>query len=169
MTDDLAKDLVPGTDQILREEIPKFDFANPPIDPIELAHILAQSCLKYKGLGLSAPQIGLRHRACIINANPMICMINPNIVGMSEQVDVDEEGCLSFPNLVVKVKRHRVIRVRYAMPNADIKTERFEGMTARIIQHEVDHLNGILFTNRASPIHVEQARKRKRRLEKANA
>ncbi len=166
MSEELVRELVPGNDPILKEETPKFDFLDPPMDPIELAHTLAQSCLKYEGLGLSAPQIGLPYRACIIKADPMICMFNPKIVGESMGAEYGEEGCLSFPNLIIKVKRAQVIRVRFTQPNFEVKTERFEGMTARIIQHEMDHLDGITFHTRATSYHLEQAKKSKRKLEK---
>jgi len=166
MQEDMTRELVPGNDPILHQETELFDFLNPPIDPLELAHMLAQTCLKHNGLGLAAPQIGLPHRAFIIKANPMICMFNPKIVGESLGEEYMEEGCLSYPNLVIKIKRASVIRVRYTQPNADIKTERFEGMTARIIQHELDHLDGITFQQRATQYHLETAKKRKRRLEK---
>lgn len=164
---DLALDLVPGTDPILKEEMEIFDILNPPTDPIQLAHTLAQSLLKHEGLGLSAPQIGLPYRACIIKANPMLCMINPKIVGESLGEEYAEEGCLSYPNLILNIKRAQVIRVRFTQPNLEVKTERYEGMTARIIQHELDHLDGITFQQRATSYHLEQGKKRKRKLEKA--
>ena len=164
--EDKVRELVPGSDPILKEETPKFDFLNPPMDPIELAHILAQTCLKHEALGLSAPQVGLPYRACIIKANPMICMFNPKIVGESMGDEYGEEGCLSYPNLIIKIKRPNVIRVRFTQPNNDIVTERYEGMTARIIQHEIDHLDGITFQQRATHYHLLQAKKRKRKLEK---
>ena len=84
------KDLVPSDDPILREEMPEFDFLEPPIDPIELAHVLSQNCLYHDGLGLSAPQIGLRYRACVVKSNPMICMINPMILAEGEEVYAEE-------------------------------------------------------------------------------
>lgn len=166
MNTELARELVPNTDPILKEEMEQFDVLNPPTDPVELAHTLAQSLLKHEGLGLSAPQIGLPYRACIIKANPMICMINPKIVGESLGAEYGEEGCLSYPNLIIKIKRSQVIRVRYTQPNFEVKTERYEGMTARIIQHEIDHLDGITFQQRATPYHLQVARNKKRKLEK---
>lgn len=160
----LARDLVPSDDPILRLETEKFDFSNPPIDPSELAHILAQSCLKHDGLGLSATQIGLPYRACIIKANPMICLFNPKVVGESEDEVYGEEGCLTFPNLVIKIKRPEVVRVRFAQPNGEVVTKTYEGMTARCVQHEIDHLDGILFMDRATLYHYEQAKSRQKKL-----
>ena len=164
MEQDLARELVASDDPILREEMPKLDAANPSMDPIELAHTLAQSVLKHGGLGLAAPQIGLRVSACVIKANPMIVMINPQIVGESDDESYYDEGCLSFPNMIIKIKRPNVIRVRYMQPNLEMKTERFEGLSARIIQHEVDHLEGILFQDRATDYHHEQAKKNRKKV-----
>lgn len=164
MSEELVRDLVPGDDPILREKTEPFDFLNPPMDPIELAHTLAQTCLKHEALGLSAPQIGLPYRACIIKANPMICMFNPKIVGESLGAEYGEEGCLSFPNLIIKIKRASVIRVRFTNANHDVTTERYEGMTARVMQHEIDHLDGITFQKRATYYHLTQAKKKMRKL-----
>lgn len=164
----LARELVSKDKNILREELKEFDFDNPTMDPITLAHTLAQSCIEYEGLGLSANQIGLRERACIINGLQMICMINPVIVDASlEQQSYMEEGCLTFPNLFIKIKRPDVIRIRYAMPNGETVTNRFVGMTSRVIQHEVDHLDGILFMDRATKVHLEQARTKKKQADRA--
>ena len=165
---DLILPLVPSDDPILREELPLFDFNNPSMHPAELAHTLAQNCIHYKGLGLAANQLGLRERALIINAQPMLCMINPVIVNASEQQSYGEkpEGCLSFHNLFIKVKRPEVVRVRYTLPNGETKTQQFAGMTSRVVQHEIDHLDGILYMDRANDIHLEQARKKKKKLDR---
>lgn len=164
----LARSLVPKDRDILREELEDFDFDNPSMDPVTLAHTLAQSCIEYDGLGLSANQIGLRERACIINGLQMICMINPVIVDASlDQQSYMEEGCLTFPNLFLKIKRPDVVRVRYTLPNGETVTERYVGMTSRVIQHEVDHLDGILFIDRATKVHLEQGRTKKKKADRA--
>ena len=68
-----------------------------------------------------------------------------------------EEGCLSFPGLIVKVKRPQHIRVRFQTPNGDTITKQFTGMSARVFQHEIDHLNGVLYFNRANRYHRDVA------------
>lgn len=161
-----ALPLVPSHDPILTTKLLNFDFQNPEIDPIEVAHTLAQTCLMQNGLGLSCNQIGLPVRAMIIKANPMLCMFNPVIVGRSEATTVDEEGCLSFPGLILKIQRNNVIRVRYARPNGEIVTEKYEGMTSRIIQHETDHLDGVVFTRKVSKLMLDMAQKRAAKLRK---
>lgn len=161
-----VRELVPKTDPILKEKIPKFDFSNPPIDPVELAHILTQTMLQKNGLGLSAPQIGLPYRAFVIRSNPIICCFNPFIVDRTSDMVYLDEGCLTFPNLFVKIKRPSAIKIRYTEPNGNVVTNKYTGMTSRAIQHECDHLEGILFTTRANSYHLEQSRKKLKKYEK---
>lgn len=162
----LVCDLVPPNSPILKQELEPFDFKNPPLHPTTITQHLAETLLAHDALGLSCNQIGMPYRACIIKTDPFICMFNPRIVSHSVETNMQDEGCLSFPNLIIRIKRANVIRVRYAEPNGNVVTQRYEGMTARIIQHEVDHLNGITFQQRANKIHLEQARNRKKRWER---
>jgi peptide deformylase len=162
--DSLVRQLVPSTDEILFKKTERFDFSNPPIHPSELAHILAQTMIANNGIGLAAPQVGLPYRAFVMTGKPITCCFNPIIVDISSEEIYLEEGCLTFPNLIVKVKRPKMIRARYTNPDGQTVTNKFIGMTARIFQHELDHLNGILFTQRANSYHLEQARKKKVRM-----
>lgn len=156
----MIHDLVPSTDPILKQRIEQFDFSNPPTDPIQLAHDLAETMLANNGLGLSANQIGLPYRAFAIKAEKIIVCFNPRIVDYSEETIYLEEGCLSYPNLFIKVKRPQKIKIRYTEPNGNTLTKTFNGLTARVIQHEYDHLEGISHIQRANRIHIEQARKK---------
>lgn len=158
---DLVRPLVDQNNDILYQKTDKFDFTNPPIDPSELAHILAQTMIVNNGIGLAAPQVGLPYRAFVMMGQPILCCFNPIIVDTSSEQIYLEEGCLTFPGLIIKVKRPKMIRARYTEPNGQTKTNKFIGMTARIFQHELDHLNGILFTQRANSYHLEQAKKKK--------
>lgn len=160
---DFVRSLVNNTDQILYTKTERFDFSNPPIDPSELAHILAQTMIANNGIGLAAPQIGLPYRAFVLTGKPILCCFNPIIVDTSSEQIYLEEGCLSFPGLIVKIKRPKMIRARYTMPNGETVTNKFIGMTARTFQHELDHLNGIVFTRRANSYHLEQAKKKRRK------
>lgn len=156
----MTYELIDCNAEVLKTPLPKFNFANPPMDPIELAHVLAEHMLKYNGMGLSANQLGLPYKAFAIKANPIIVCFNPLIVDESEDKIYLEEGCLSYPSLFVKVKRPKTIKVRYTEPNGNTVTRVLDGLTSRIFQHEYDHLQGINFTKRASKIHLEQARNR---------
>lgn len=112
----------------------------------------------WNGLGLSANQVGVSYSIFAMRGSPQnfVCF-NPKIVQHSEQMIDLEESCLSYPGLVVKVKRSQHVRVRFALPNGEIKTETFTGMTARVFQHEFDHINGLTFYNKASRIHRDRA------------
>lgn len=152
-------DLVDCNDPILKTKMEKFDFSNPPIDPLELMENLAETMLHHKGIGLSANQCGLPYRAFIMHGAELIPVFNPMIVHQDDDDIYLEEGCLSFPNLFVKIKRPRTIKVRYTEPNGQTNTRVFDGITARVFQHELDHLDGIRYTTRANKIHLEKARK----------
>lgn len=144
---------------ILKEKMPAFDFQNPMMDPVELYNDLAETMRENEGLGLSANQIGVRTRAFVMRAENIIGVFNPRVVDISSETVYLEEGCLSYPNLFVKVKRPRKIKVRYTNPNGETETRTFDGMSARVFLHELDHLDGILHTTRANPYHLEQAKK----------
>ena len=159
--------LVSSDDPILRESMPAFDFKNPPCDPIEIAKDLAETMISNKGLGISANQVGLRYRVFAINCNPVYVCFNPRVIDQTNSnIILMDEGCLSFPNLYVKIKRPRTIKVRFTKPNGDTDTMKFDGMTARCFLHELDHLNGIVFTSKANPYHLEKAMKYKSKLDK---
>lgn len=147
----------------LTQECNPFDFNDPIQDPIELSRDLADTMIANKGLGLAAPQIGVNARVLVISSNPVIVMFNPLFVDISQKQTTLDEGCLSFPGIVVPISRPETIKVRYRQPNGETVTEKFNGMTARTIQHELDHLNGILFYSRTS-LYYRQKTKRKIKL-----
>ena len=110
------------------------------------------------GIGLAANQVGVPYRVFVMIGSPAdYACFNPKIVGFSNEIVELDEGCLSFPNLFVKIKRPRDIRVRFTDYNGDVSTHTFTGMTARIFQHELDHLDGKLFYNLADRYHREKA------------
>ena len=116
------------------------------------------------GIGLSAPQIGVLKRVLVYEYKKpkdstdktsdlqLTILINPEIIKTSAKTEMGEEGCLSFPNLFGQVERHKKITVRaLGINNKEIKFYA-KGLEARVIQHELDHLEGILFVDRlASP------------------
>ncbi|KAF0091407.1 MAG: peptide deformylase [Fusobacteria bacterium] len=135
-------------DEILRDkakEVTKFD------DRIyKLLNNMMETLMKEDGVGLAAPQIGVSKRVIIAyheENDKVIELINPEIISASGEV-IDNEGCLSVPGRVGKVNRSKDIVVRGQ--NADGEPIQFNasGMFARIIQHEIDHLNGILFIDK---------------------
>ncbi|NJO90403.1 MAG: peptide deformylase [Chloroflexia bacterium] len=115
------------------------------------------------GVGLAAPQIGKSIRVLVIDASPMAeedpvladfkkVLINAEITELSEDTELMVEGCLSIPGINEEVKRSNKIKIEYYDENFEFHQEEYEGFAARVIQHEYDHLDGILFTDRVSPI-----------------
>lgn len=137
-----------------------FDFNNPPIDPNELVQLMLNEMNNSNGVGLSANQLGLPYRVFVMRGDEYnFAFFNPNIVSYSSEIDVREEGCLSVPGVVVKVPRSKSVRVRFQTPSGAVDTKTFDGISSRVIQHEFDHLNGVLFFNRAHRYHREKAMK----------
>lgn len=155
-------ELVDCNDPILKQELKPFDFSNPPVNPLDLVTDLAETMLANNGIGLSANQCRLPYRVFVMLGEELIPCFNPRIVDMSQDTIILEEGCLSYPGLFVKVKRPRRVKVRYSDPNGQVTTQVFDGMTARVFQHEMDHCNGINYQQRANRYHLEQARKKKK-------
>lgn len=159
--------LVSEKDEILKEECIPFDFQNPQIDPLKIFEELRDTMVEKRGVGLAAPQIGQPYRVFVMG-NPdeketIVGCFNPIITSVIDETDVEmEEGCLSFPGLFIKIKRPRAIRVRYTTYDGSTNAIKFEGMTARIFQHELDHLNGVVFTDRATKFRLSQARAKRK-------
>jgi len=148
-----------GSDEeYLKKVIEPFDFKNPPVDPIQLSYDLLSTMRHYHGIGMAANQVGMAHRVFVVDSYPALVCFNPHIVDFSkDNLIYLDEGCLSYPNLFVSIKRPELIKVRYTEPNGNIKTVTFNGLTSRIFQHELDHLNGVIFYQRASLIERRRA------------
>ncbi len=100
------------------------------------------------GVGLAAPQIGVSKAVLVYDIGRSGTMVNPRIIAHSEETEVGEEGCLSVPGVYGPVERYQWIVVEYRDINGKYKKEKFSGFDARVIQHEIDHLNGILFVDK---------------------
>jgi peptide deformylase len=110
------------------------------------------------GVGLAATQLGVLHRVLVYRAyvdDPLTALVNPVIEWRSEEQEAAEEGCLSLPGCHVEVERAASVRVTAQDEHGEPLEIEAEGLTARVIQHEVDHLDGILILDRIS----RQARK----------
>lgn len=150
-------DLVSEDNPILHQQFEEFDFSNPPINPVELSNNLIETMVAHKGLGLSACQVGLPYRAFVLWSEQPLAVFNPRIVDQKNEFISLEEGCLSFPHLFIKVKRPSMIKARFQDALGQTHTQVFIGMTARCFLHEMDHLDGVIYTQRASNIHVTRA------------
>lgn len=110
-----------------------------------------------RGVGLAAPQVGLATALLVLNptGNPSdredeLVLVNPEIVSR-KHLEWGEEGCLSFPDIYAEIERHRDIEVRYLDLQGKAREMRASEFLARVILHEIDHLQGILFIDRLSP------------------
>lgn len=114
---------------------------------------MAKTMVKTDGVGLAAPQIGKNIRLVVINSKDgVLCLFNPKITKKSWARELAEEGCLSIPGVFGKVKRHKKISLAYYnQAGKKIKITAL-GMMARVLQHEIDHLDGILFIDKAVEI-----------------
>lgn len=145
-------------DNHLLEKCKIFDFSNPPFDPVEFSQELVKTMYEKNGLGIAANQVGVPYRIFAMRGSPEnFVVFNPKIVWESDKQVILEEGCLSYPGLIVKIKRPEFIRVRFNTPNGDTLTKQFIGMSSRIFQHEYDHLIGKRFYDRANKFHKDQA------------
>jgi len=138
----------------------------------ELIESMFESMYAAKGLGLAAPQIGVSKRLAVIDTSAgqdpaaRLVMINPEIVA-KEGKQVGEEGCLSIPGFREDVKRALKVKLRAQNVEGEFfETEAVE-LLARAMQHELDHLNGVLFINHISPLKRDLIRRKIRKLAKA--
>lgn len=119
----------------------------------ELHKTLLDSCVKLGGVGLSANQIGIDNRAfCVRMAGYEETFFNPVIVQLSDKSTLFKEGCLSQPGVFITLKRPESIMLEFTTIAGERKQSLFNGITARIIQHEYDHMEGINFLDLASPL-----------------
>lgn len=124
------------------------------------------------GIGLAAPQVGVLKRVIAVHLlqerffeekiakRPQI-LINPKIIKKSRETIIDEEGCLSFPGLFLKIKRAREVEIEALNERGEKIQIKAEGLPARVLQHEIDHLDGTLFIDR---LNIFQRWKIKKRL-----
>jgi peptide deformylase len=103
------------------------------------------------GVGLAATQLGVLHRVLVYRAyvdDPVTALVNPVLEWRSEELEAGEEGCLSLPGVHVEVERHARVRVRGQDEAGEDREIEAEGLEARVIQHEIDHLDGVLILDR---------------------
>ena len=155
--------LVPETHPALKMCLPKFDFKNPPVDPNKFASSLVETCKKHNGLGLSANQCGYEHRVFVMGSGDnYVAFFNPVIVWSSMEKSKMEEGCLSFLDLFLMIERPETIKVYYQDYTGEEKNAQFTGLTARCFQHELDHMNGVVYTHHAKPLAMQMAMKKRK-------
>lgn len=136
-------------------------------ESISLDEISSYSCLvedmfeimyKTNGIGLAAHQVGEAKRLAVIDTTAndedgkKLVLFNPEIVSRSDEYVVMEEGCLSFPDILGDISRNKEVTVCFIDQNGKKQEQLFTGLLAVVAQHEIDHLNGVLFIDRMSPV-----------------
>ncbi|OGI17409.1 MAG: peptide deformylase [Candidatus Moranbacteria bacterium RIFCSPHIGHO2_02_FULL_40_12b] len=134
---------------ILRKKAEK---VNDPLDPEiqKLIPRMIETLRKSNGLGLAAPQVKKTIRLCVIEEGGVLyTLINPKIKSQSKNKIIMDEGCLSFPGKFFLIARPEKVKIRYTDGKGENRKLKAEGLLARTIQHEIDHLDGILLTDRS--------------------
>ena len=119
------------------------------------------------GVGFAANQMGLLSRVFAMNIGETPTFYyNPEIVESGDQFITVQEGCLSFPGLFIKVKRPKNVVVRYQDRDGEVHTEELTDLASRCFQHELDHLDGICFTDRVSKLSLDMAKAKRAKNER---
>ena len=161
-------DLLKPDNPILKYELPAITFEQLQeqhgLTPHELYDNLVETMDAKGGIGLSANQCGLPVRAFVMFTNldkkNATLFVNPEITWVSEETDLFVEGCLTYPHLFLNIRRPKSIRFTYTDIGGNKQTAGFSGLTARIFQHEYDHMQGRNFTEWASKLKLDMAMKR---------
>lgn len=162
-------------DPVLKREGDEIDENYPNLK--ELIENMYETMENAQGVGLAAPQIGLSIRLFIVDTSPFVdedetdkevlklkdfrkVFINPIIIEEEGEKWNFNEGCLSIPGIREDVARQPSITIEYYDENFELKEEQYDGLIARVIQHEYDHVDGVLFTDRLNPIRKQFLKKR---------
>lgn len=164
--------MIVKTEKQLREKCPEFDFDNPIVDPVQLKTELIDAMFEHSGLGVSANQIGYKTRVFAMRGetkkDSVVCF-NPKIVDFSPEMNTMEEGCLSLPDVYARVVRPSHVAIKYLDEFQKEEGQLAEGLTGRVFQHELDHLDGILFVDRLGPLSRQRAFEKARKTQKFRA
>jgi peptide deformylase len=155
-------------DPILRARCPDVETFDPALE--RLVEDMVETMYAAPGIGLAAPQVGIESRLAVVDASVgeepghLRVLINPRILTTSGS-EIDVEGCLSIPDISDKVERPFAVTIRALDTSGMEQLIEAEGLEARAILHEIDHLDGILFTDHLTGLRRERARRRLKRLQ----
>src|SRR6056300_1148950 len=152
----------------LDKQVKEVDLEEPGFNPVELKEQMVDLMLASNGIGLSANQIGLDAQVFVMGDkedNSTLC-INPTVLQYTSETEDDYEGCLSFPNVFVKVKRPKEILAEFYDENLEKQTVKIEGYSAKCYLHELDHLLGITMKDRVSKLKWDMAQKKAKKIDR---
>ena len=152
-------------DPILKQKAENWDFKNH-VNAAVIEREMIETMKASNGIGLAGNQVGLLRRVFVMKLadGREIGCFNPWIMIGDNDLINGEEGCLSFPNLWLKVERHNKITAAYLDNTGKQCIIELEGIDSRCFQHELDHLNGVTFTEHVSNLKLQMARKKQRKL-----
>ena len=157
-----------GAHDSLTQVSTDWDFANDS-DAQQLEQDMIDFMIANKGIGLAANQIGLAKRVFVMGSNNIenfpapFAVFNPRIIEARAELVLDKEGCLSYPDLFLTVKRPSWIVAQYQDSEGNLKEIKADGYLAKCFQHEFDHLDGICFVDRVSQMKLQLAMKKLRK------
>ncbi|MGB3672049.1 MAG: peptide deformylase [Phormidesmis sp.] len=120
----------------------------------DLVRKMLQTMYSEDGIGLAAPQVGVNKQLLVVDADPEeastppLVLINPKIISVSKELAMGQEGCLSIPGVYLDVVRPAAIEISYKDESGRPRKLKTDDLVARVIQHEMDHLNGVMFVDR---------------------
>ena len=159
-------ELLHESDPILHTEPLSWNFDEMP-NPSRMYLVMLENMVAHYGLGLSANQIGMPVKVFAMRVdesdNAIVCF-NPEIIEESDETVMMKEGCLSYPELFLNVKRPQTIEAKYQNKAGDWINVHFEGLAARIFHHEMDHMKGQTFLSRVRKVFLQSARRKQKKL-----
>lgn len=161
-------ELVYYPNEFLSKKVAEVDIDNLNFNPVELKNEMVEFMLSNSGIGLSANQIGLDAQLFVMGdgKDNNSILINPTVLQHTEEIVIDIEGCLSFPNIFAQVKRPKEILVEYYDENLEKKRTHLKDYSVKVFLHEYDHLQGITFKDRVSPLVWKMANKKAKKYTK---
>ncbi len=170
---DLICELVKETDPFLREKPEAFDFESPQVDPEKLQEQLVENMIHHEGYGLSANQIGIPVQVfSMIMDEKALIVFNPEILEWSDDTTYMREGCLSFPGLWIAMERAKTVAVKFQTFDGEEQGGSMTELSARIFQHESEHMDGDLFIDNVNKFKLKSAMRKRniylRKLKKEN-
>jgi len=152
--------------KMLREIMPEYDVTKLPNNDISLLIArLKFTMKKFAGVGLSANQCGIKRRVFVVGYEDFqLTCINPKIIKIYGELEKAREGCLSSPALTLNVSRYKKIDVEFYDENGNVHQLTMDGLTAQCFQHELDHMNGIYFTDHVGEVSLLLAKQKQTKI-----
>jgi peptide deformylase len=160
-------------DPILRAKAQPVERIDAPL--LKLMDDMLETMYAAPGIGLAAPQVAVLRRLLVLDIsksdeprNPL-CLVNPEILSLGDETRVHEEGCLSIPEIYAEVERPGSVRVRFIDRDGKTRELTCDGLLATVIQHEIDHLDGVLFIDYLSRLKRDRLIKKFLKTKRENA